>query len=364
MIDPAPPPPARSKRGRLELIGLRKSYDTHVAVDRLDLTIEAGEFFTILGPSGCGKTTTLMMLAGFTEPTSGSIRLDGVPITRQAPQERNIGVVFQSYALFPHMTVGENLAFPLEMRDVPPADIARRVQAALDLVRLPVADRLPAQLSGGQQQRVAVARAVVFDPPVLLMDEPMGALDAKLRTHLQVELRRLQQRLGITVVHVTHDQDEAMAMSDRVVIMNDGKVEQIGRPKDLYERPASLFVARFLGENNLLEARATSEPNRIVTAGGLTLECPAHGFAPGSPLSATLRPERLSLRPGHPGGGLPGILADSVYLGAKTIHTVDVPGLGALTVQVQNGTEDSPPPPGASVTVMYRPNDLRLFPAP
>jgi putative spermidine/putrescine transport system ATP-binding protein len=249
--------PARMSAGFVEFDEVCKTYDGRAnVVDRLQLSIAEGEFLSLLGPSGSGKTTTLMMLAGFERPTAGHIRLKGRPIESLPPYRRNFGMVFQNYALFPHMTVGENLAFPLSVRGVSRGEAAQRVKRALDMVRLPGMEaRLPAQLSGGQQQRVAVARALVFEPQLILMDEPLGALDKQLREEMQFELRGLHERLGITTVYVTHDQSEAMTMSDRVAVFHQGRIQQIDDPQALYERPANLFVASFVGENNRLRGR-------------------------------------------------------------------------------------------------------------
>jgi putative spermidine/putrescine transport system ATP-binding protein len=230
-----------------------------VAVDNLSLGIEAGEFLTLLGPSGSGKTTSLMMLAGFEQPSSGAIRFDGVPIERLPAHRRNMGVVFQTHALFPHLSVFENVAFPLKVRRVSRSEIAKRVSAALEKVRLAqLADRMPHQLSGGQQQRVALARALVFEPRLVLLDEPLSALDKKLREEMQLEIRRLHRELGVTMVFVTHDQSEAMVMSDRIAVFNHGRIEQIGNPQKLYDAPCNSFVAGFLGDNNRVEGRLDS----------------------------------------------------------------------------------------------------------
>ncbi len=240
----------------ITLENVSKHYGSVRAIDDVSLAVAPGEFITLLGPSGSGKTTVLMAIAGFVTPTRGTIRLDGMPITEKPPESRNFGVVFQGYALFPHMSVAENVAYPLRVRRTAKAEISRRVKAALDLVQLgPLADRMPPQLSGGQQQRVALARALVFQPQVLLLDEPMSALDKKLRAELQLELRDLHRRLGATFINVTHDQEEAIIMSDRIAIMRDGKVIQLGAPKELYERPATRFVADFLGKSNFLSHR-------------------------------------------------------------------------------------------------------------
>jgi spermidine/putrescine ABC transporter ATP-binding subunit len=349
---------APNPRGSVATERLHKSFGATQAVAPLDLSIAPGEFFTILGPSGCGKTTTLMMLAGFTEPSGGDVVIDGARVTQLTPQQRGVGMVFQNYALFPHMTVAENLAFPLEMRRVPRAEIARRVIQALELVQLDAPDRYPAQLSGGQQQRVAVARAIIFNPPVLLMDEPLGALDRKLRIHLQGELRHLQQRLGVTFVSVTHDQDEAMSMSDRIAVFNAGYLEQVGSPAELYESPATLFVARFLGDNNVLDARVAS--GRRLSIGDRSVPSPAHRLSNGDAVTVTLRPERVALLPPQD-DGLPGRITDATFLGAHAEYQVAVDGVGTLRAVVQNTGRQPRWQPGDAVTVAWRDIDLHLF---
>ena len=248
--------PATGDRPALVLRALTKHFGSAVAVDGIDLDVRPGEFLTLLGPSGSGKTTTLRMVAGFMAPTSGSIEIDGADMTRVPPHRRDVGMVFQNYALFPHMTAAENVAFPLRMRRRPGPEIKKRVGEALDLVKLgSFGDRYPRQLSGGQQQRIALARAVVFEPRLLLMDEPLGALDRKLRESLQLEIIRVSRELGATVLYVTHDQEEALVMSDRIAIFSMGRIEQLGSGADLYDRPASLFVADFIGESNILRGR-------------------------------------------------------------------------------------------------------------
>ena len=251
-----PTRPAAGDRPALVLRALTKHFGSAVAVDGIDLDVRPGEFLTLLGPSGSGKTTTLRIVAGFMAPTSGSIEIDGSDMTRVPPHRRDVGMVFQNYALFPHMTAAENVAFPLRMRRRPGAEIKKRVGEALDLVKLgSFGDRYPRQLSGGQQQRIALARAVVFEPRLLLMDEPLGALDRKLRESLQLEIIRVSRELGATVLYVTHDQEEALVMSDRIAIFSMGRIEQLGSGADLYDRPASLFVADFIGESNILRGR-------------------------------------------------------------------------------------------------------------
>jgi len=282
---------------------LEKSYDRVAAVAGVSLDIRSGEFLTLLGPSGSGKTTTLMMIAGFETPTGGDIAIDGTSVVGMPPYRRNIGMVFQNYALFPHLTVAENIGFPLKQRGVAKEERARLVGEALELVHLPgYGGRYPRQLSGGQQQRVALARAIVFKPRLLLMDEPLGALDKQLRENLQLEMRRLHADLGITFIYVTHDQEEALTMSDRIAVMNEGLVAQVGRPEDLYDRPSSRFVASFIGESNFLPAVVHSlEPDDVVVAecqGSLIRAvCPTKPAA-GEKVMLTTRPERLRFTDG------------------------------------------------------------------
>ena len=271
----------------VELVGVTKRFGALVAVDRLDLEIRHGEFLSLLGPSGCGKTTTLRLVAGFERPDEGAIRIDGADVARLPPYRRPVNTVFQSYALFPHLSVLDNVSYGLKQKGLPRAERRRRAGELLELVRLPgVESRKPRQLSGGQQQRVALARAIVLQPPVLLLDEPLGALDARLRVDLQVELKRIQETLGITFVYVTHDQEEALAMSDRVAVMNRGRIEQLARPQEIYDAPATAFVARFIGETNFIDS----------TAG-----------------QAAIRPERVRVT--QSGDGLPGELVASMVIG-------------------------------------------------
>jgi putative spermidine/putrescine transport system ATP-binding protein len=281
--------------------GVNKTYDgTSLVVRDLNLEIRRGEFLTLLGPSGSGKTTTLMMLAGFATPTTGEISLAGVPITRTPPHKRNLGMVFQNYALFPHMTVAENVGYPLSVRGVNRNDRKPKVEAALDMVRLgALGSRYPAQLSGGQQQRVALARALVFEPQLVLMDEPLGALDKQLREHMQIELKELHRRLGVTFVYVTHDQSEALTMSDRVAVFNDGFVQQVDRVDRLYEAPANRFVAGFVGDNTVLDGVVTATSATTCTV-GLSNGCRFTGLnvndaKVGDKVQCCIRPERLDL---------------------------------------------------------------------
>ena len=280
---------------RIELDGVSKRYGEFHAVRDFSLTIEQGELVVLLGPSGCGKTTTLRMIAGFVPVSAGRIRLGGRDVTRLPSYRRNTGLVFQGYALFPHLTAAQNVAFGLEMRKLPPATVREKVAAALRLVRLEaLGDRLPRQLSGGQQQRVALARALVIEPDALLLDEPLSNLDAKLREEVRVEIRQLQKALGLTTVMVTHDQDEALAMADRLVVMEGGAIQQIGTQRELYERPANRFVAGFVGRTNFLSGRLV-EPGVFRSEGGLMLRCDARGILAGGRRVLALRPERLAL---------------------------------------------------------------------
>ncbi len=308
--------------------GVQKTYDgSHLVVRGLDLDIHRGEFLTLLGPSGSGKTTTLMMLAGFESPTAGDILLDGRPITRTPPHKRHFGMVFQNYALFPHLTVGQNVAYPLTVRRVPRDEQARRVARALEMVRLSgMAERSPAQLSGGQQQRVALARALVFEPQLVLMDEPLGALDKQLREHMQIELKELHRQLGVTFVYVTHDQGEALTMSDRVAVFNDGTVQMLAPVEAMYEAPANRFVAGFIGDSTIVRGtvRAThaddaGERCGIVLADGRVLTgVNVNGAAVGATVEACIRPERIRLHPQPPAerGNLLQARVDSViYFG-------------------------------------------------
>jgi len=349
----------RAGRGALALRALTKRYPNFVAVDGIDLDMAAGEFLTLLGPSGSGKTTTLMMIAGFTPPSGGDILLDGSSITSLAPEHRNMGVVFQNYALFPHMTVQDNVGFPLRMRNQPKPVIAAKVAEALRLVQLEnLGERLPRQLSGGQQQRIALARALVFDPDLLLMDEPLGALDKNLREQMQFELKRLHAELGVTILYVTHDQEEALTMSDRIALMNKGKIAQIGTAEDLYERPITRFVAEFIGESNVIEGTATD--GVFVAQGGARFPLaviPAHGAT-----LMVVRPEKFSFAASQESpGALPGVVAGRVYVGDCTRYLIEVAGGLRLIVKVQNRQVTSHAPQGEQVGLLLDPADVRLL---
>ncbi len=330
------------RAGHLQMREVSQRFGGHQALDRLSLEIPAGEFMTLLGPSGSGKTTTLKIIAGFILPDEGAVVLDGTDLTRVPPHQRDIGMVFQNYALFPHMTVAENVAFPLDMRKVDRATIRTQVERALDLVRLPgLGSRRPRELSGGQQQRVALARALVFRPRLLLMDEPLGALDRKLREAMQFEIIRISRELGITVVYVTHDQEEALAMSHRIAVYHDGRPEQVGTPEEIYQRPASWFVATFIGESTSFLGVIERRGGEVRLVGdGFVLpvsrhQCEERGLEPGARAALVVRPEAMRVAPsktcapavnGTAVATLPGRLQSSVYLGTSRKHVIELPG--------------------------------------
>ena len=328
----------------LELVQIHKRFPGFTAIESLDLTIPAGSFFALLGPSGCGKTTTLRVVAGLESPTSGQVLIGGRDVTQVKPFRRPVNTVFQSYALFPHMTVLENVAFGLKRRKI--ADPVRRAHEALELVELDhLAQRRPVQLSGGQQQRVALARAVVNRPALLLLDEPLGALDLKLRRQMQTELKSIQSEVGLTFLHVTHDQDEAMTMADTVAVMNQGRIEQMGAPEDLYELPTTAFVANFLGKSNLFIGSVTSSSGDTLVAdiGPTKVAVPTSRAAlHAGKVTVGIRPEKLLLHTIDPGpsAGLnllgPGRVTDVSFTGVSTEYTVDLPGLGPIGVFAQN----------------------------
>ncbi|HET7676905.1 MAG TPA: ABC transporter ATP-binding protein [Candidatus Limnocylindrales bacterium] len=372
----APAHASGTPAGRLRLAGLTKLFGDVRAVDDVSLDIPPGEFVTFLGPSGSGKTTTLRMIAGFLEPDSGSVELDGRSLGGVPPYRRDIGMVFQNYALFPHMTAEQNLAFPLEMRGVARDEIKRRVAEALALVRLePLGRRYPRQLSGGQQQRIALARAIVFRPRLLLMDEPLGALDRKLREALQLEIIRVRHELGVTVVYVTHDQEEALALSDRIAIFNAGRIEQLGTGEELYERPATLFVADFMGESNIFRGRlaAGADGAWLSGAGGrYRLDGAASGgLAAGSAAALVVRPEKLWLGAAAEGDrgagpGLAGSLAarveEVIYLGSTRKYVLRLPDGGQVIARRSAGEPAPDVVAGTEVAIGWRPADAVLLP--
>jgi putative spermidine/putrescine transport system ATP-binding protein len=338
---------------RLQIDRITKRYGEVHAVRDVSLDVADGEFVVLLGPSGCGKTTTLRVIAGFAEPTSGAVRLGGRDITYLPPWKRNAGLVFQSYALFPHLTVAENVAFGLEMRKVAKSEMGDRIKEALRLVQLgQFGERLPRQLSGGQQQRVALARALVFRPDALLLDEPLSNLDAKLRQEVRVEIRELQRKLGLTTVMVTHDQEEALTMADRLVVMNDGTVRQIGTQQDLYERPTDRFVAGFVGRSTFIEGEVEAT-GRFRSVGGLTLFCNATAVGPAT---LALRPERVILGSAQNGGmdnHLPGVVEFVSYLGATVDVHVRISPKERVLVQLPNRPDGSISKVGDNVDVAW-----------
>ncbi|HEX6079905.1 MAG TPA: ABC transporter ATP-binding protein [Methylomirabilota bacterium] len=349
---------------------LRKSFGSVVAVDEVSLDAAPGEFLALLGPSGCGKSTLLRMVAGLVEPDGGEVVLAGEDITRVAVHRRNLGLVFQSYALFPHMTVFENVAFGLRRRGVATPEIGRLVGRMLELVRLgPLGPRYPRELSGGQQQRVALGRALVTEPRVLLLDEPLSNLDALLRDEMRVELKRLQERLGTTMIFVTHDQAEALILSDRVVVMEAGRVQQVGRPEEVYRRPATAFVARFLGRANFLAGRVAEAVagGTVVAldAGGLSvLAAPRLELTPGQPVRAVVRQEAIRLAAEPPAPGRPnhfaGIVIFHAFAGQAHHYVVQLAGGRELEVAAPGAA--APVPRGARVAVEWSPDDVILLP--
>jgi putative spermidine/putrescine transport system ATP-binding protein len=363
------PPLASSRAGSsadIRLRGLRKSYGEVVALGGIDLEVRAGEFFTLLGPSGSGKTTSLRLISGFERPDAGTVELAGEDVTNLPPHERNVNTVFQDYALFPHMSVGENVAYGLRVKKVPKPEREQRVAEALAMVRLDGYEgRRPSQLSGGQRQRVALARALINRPRVLLLDEPLGALDLKLRQQLQVELKRIQSQVGITFIYVTHDQDEALTMSDRIAVMDGGRVIQVGAPNEVYDEPESGFVAGFVGVSNLLEL-----PVERIDGGSATLTLGPRdrvaarardSLQPGQTAIVTIRPERISIADGGAPSGdelchASGVVRESLYAGPMTRFVVSLDGGGELMVVRQNAHtsfEDAEELRGRTVTLVW-----------
>jgi putative spermidine/putrescine transport system ATP-binding protein len=349
---------------------VQKSYDgTSLVVKDLNLSIAKGEFLTMLGPSGSGKTTCLMMLAGFETATNGEIRLDGRPINTVPPHKRGIGMVFQNYALFPHMTVGENLSFPLEVRGMGKSDRDAKITRALDMVQMGAfAHRRPAQLSGGQQQRIALARALVFDPKLVLMDEPLGALDKQLREHMQFEIKHLHESLGITVVYVTHDQGEALTMSDRIAVFNDGRIQQLASPSDLYERPDNSFVASFIGENNRLQGTVeTIDGDRCtvrLATGEVIDATPVNVKTKGQPTLVSIRPERVEYKPDLLPKGvhtLDAEVVEVIYMGDLFRTVVRVAGADDFVIKSRNTAGQLVPKAGERLKIGWSPGDARAL---
>ncbi|MDQ3724667.1 MAG: ABC transporter ATP-binding protein [Actinomycetota bacterium] len=354
----------------VELRSVTKRFGELVAVDDLSLELARGEFFTLLGPSGCGKTTTLRMIAGFERPDEGEVRIEGEDVAQLPPHKRPTNTVFQSYALFPHLSVEANVAFGLKRKKVAKGEIAERVRAELERVGLAgEAKRKPSQLSGGMQQRVALARALVNLPKVLLLDEPLGALDLKLRKGLQVELKRIQREVGITFVYVTHDQEEALTMSDRIAVMNRGRIEQVAPPEDVYERPATTFVAGFIGVSNLMPATVVSS-GRVRLQSGPEVTTATEGLARGERCAAVVRPEKLCVAPlgeGQPAAnGTPrveGVVESSLYLGTATQVVVGLEEGVRMTVLVPNASEAERqrlPGGGARVELSWEPEHMHV----
>jgi putative spermidine/putrescine transport system ATP-binding protein len=344
----------------LDIQKLRKSYGQNVVVQNFELAVDRGEFVSFLGPSGCGKTTSLRMIAGFEGPSGGSIKINGREITHLPPNQRDVGMVFQSYALFPNMTVAQNVAFGLKVAKKPAAEIKARVGEMLDLIKLPhLADRYPYQLSGGQQQRVALARAIATKPQLLLLDEPLSALDAKIRVSLREEIRSLQRKLGITTIFVTHDQEEALSMSDRVVVMNEGHIEQLGTPFEIYNQPRTRFVASFVGTLNVLNGRVVDQTGGLVTVDNQQVRLGQVVKAePGAPCTLALRPEAIAIGAASAGHNqLTGTIDEVSFLGAVVRIRVRF-GENSVVLDTFNSPTAPPPERGSTVTVSFAPAGL------
>lgn len=330
----------------VELLGVSKSYKNYLALAQIDLKVNRGEFFSLLGPSGCGKTTTLRLIAGFEEPSSGEVRIDGTTVAGLPPYRRNVNTVFQNYSLFPHLSIFENVAFGLRRRKIEEKEITRRVHEALDMVHLNEKSKgRTDELSGGQQQRVALARALINRPAVLLLDEPMAALDSKLRKEMRLELKRLQKSLGITFILVTHDQEEALTLSDRLAVMNTGKLEQVCQPREVYERPASRFVAEFIGTSNFLSVKIVAICNgrtQVESIGGLFWVMTHPGLTVGEVVECSLRPERLWLGRDAVAehNSIEGIVGDVIFMGPVIRYWVRLPHGLELLAEKQNLTEE------------------------
>ena len=358
---------ARMAGGEVQLVDLVKRFSEVTAVAGINLDMPPGEFFSLLGPSGCGKTTTLRLIAGFERPDEGQILLDGVDMAQTPPHKRNVNTVFQNYALFPHLTVADNVGFGLRYKDVSKQDAKRKISDALELVRLSGFERRrPSQLSGGQQQRVALARALILNPAVLLLDEPLGALDAKLRKALQIELKALQEEIGITFVYVTHDQEEALTMSDRLAVMSNGRVEQIGTPSDVYEEPTTAYVADFLGVSNLMDAEAEgldADTHAKVRLGEFELTAGQGDTDARGSVKIVIRPERVRLEESGATGEnrIPGMVERVIYVGSTMQVIVHLAPGQSLQAWVQNTGEGLPYAQGHPVSVHLPPDALRVL---
>jgi putative spermidine/putrescine transport system ATP-binding protein len=363
-------PPLAAGGHALTLERISHRFGSVTAVDGVDLDVRPGELVALLGPSGCGKTTLLRIIAGFVEPTAGRVRVDGEPVGHLPPHRRGIGIVFQNYALFPHMTVAENVGYGLEARRVAHRAKRERVEAMLALVRMDgFADRMPRQLSGGQQQRIALARALAVEPRILLLDEPFGALDKALRLDMQIEIKQLQRRAGITSILVTHDQEEAMSVADRIAVLDRGRVEQFSTPTETYDRPATLFVAGFVGTSNLLTGkveRSDQAQTDVALDCGVTLGCaPGSGLAPGARAVVAIRPERLRLARGPGEGRIPGVLRVVMPLGPIAVHDVETRDGTALKVSEPRDGSGPLPTPGEPAWIEPASRDACLvFPIP
>ena len=355
-------------RGRVTIRDVAKSYDRTPALTAIDLEAAPGEFIALLGPSGCGKTTLLRCIAGLVDVDRGDIRVDGRSLLDVPPWKRDVSVVFQNYALFPHMNVRDNVGFGLRMRGLDAANTRRRVEQALELVRMSdLSKRMPSQLSGGQQQRVALARAIVVEPTVLLLDEPLAALDAKLRGSVRLEIRALQQRLGVTTILVTHDQEEAMTMSDRIAVMNAGRIEQVGAPLELYRRPATPFVADFVGETNHIQGHVIAERGGMRFRMDGLADTPAIAVAAGiavvlGPATLMIRPENIRLKMGNGSGeAVSGTVQQVALMGDRYAVIVMVGSLRLRTTLLNEATRSAVPAPGQHVSLFWRPEDTLVF---
>jgi spermidine/putrescine transport system ATP-binding protein len=358
--------PGRRRGGRVELTDLVKRFDKVTAVDGISLDIPAGEFFSLLGPSGCGKTTTLRLIGGFERPDEGRILLDGRDMAQTPPHRRPVNTVFQNYALFPHLDVARNVAFGLRFQDVPRQEVGERVTQALALVRLSgYEDRKPTQLSGGQQQRVALARALILNPSVLLLDEPLGSLDAKLRKALQIELKAIQEEVGITFIYVTHDQEEALTMSDRIAVMSDGQVEQVGTPSEVYEEPANAYVADFLGVSNLMEAEARggADGGCRVLIGDVEVVAGRGDTDTSGPVKIVIRPERVRVEEHGTAGDnrVPAMVDRTVYVGSIMQVLVRLPGGQVVQAMIPNRGDAHGYEQGTPVSLHLPREDLRVL---